>query len=381
MTEQPSHVLVSFCNVTGGAPTLALVNVVSGSASVLRVPDDVSRRGGISGTLLTSRYLFAVLPNTMTMSPNRPSSLLVFDRRDLTLLTDHAFSSIVDAHSLLAIDGGLLVVSTGTDEVTRVRLEGAEVVAEEVVWRMDANGPRADVHHLNAICSRGGELLVSGFGKKTGDTWSTAGSGFIVNITSGETIATGIGHPHSIIDVDGTMAYCESSTATLRMMGGARSQQLPGYPRGVCLAGDRLMVGTSQGRRTSKSTGLTNRADPGTTAGRCAVVMLALPNLTIERVVYLDDLAFELYDLQAVETIAGWPVVEETEWRKSRSTGLQAAYEACAATITWLHTEVSARDADITQLHREVALRDRTIAELHREVAVRDQRIREFVRP
>jgi hypothetical protein len=109
--------------------------------------------------------------------------------------------------------------------------------------------------------------------------------------------------------------------------------------------------------------------------------MLALPSLAIERVVYLDDLAFELYDLQAVGTIAAWPVVEETEWRKSRSTGLQAAYEACAATTTWLHTEVSARDAEITQLHREVALRDRTIAELHREVAVRDQRIREFVRP
>jgi hypothetical protein len=332
----------------------------------------------VSGIALSNRHVFAVTANTAgraSRDPAGPSGLLVFDRRDLTLLAEHVFSSVFDAHSVLALDGELLVVSTGTDEITRVRLDGPNVVSEEVLWRMDVHGPRADVHHLNAICSRRGEVLVSGFGKKTGHLWSTATAGFIVSVTTGERLAMGIGHPHSLIDVEETLAYCESSTATVRLLGKNRAQQLPGYARGLCRVGDRLLVGTSRGRQTSKSTGLTTRADPGMPVGCCAVVTLRLPSLDIERVVDLDELAFELYDLQPVSDVAQWPVTEEAEWRKNLVTGLRAGYEERDATVSWLHAEVSVRDAEIARLHREVAERDRVITWLHGEAAERDHTI------
>jgi hypothetical protein len=196
---------------------------------------------------------------------------------------------------------------------------------------------------------------------------------------TGERIGEGLGHPHSILDIDGTLAYCESSTASV-VVGGSRSEQLPGYPRGLCRVGDRLLVGTSRGRKVSKSTGITNRADPGAPAGRCSVTTLALPGLAIERVDDLDELALEIYDLQPVSDAAAWPVVAETEWLKSRLVGLQERYEEHDGTVTWLHTEVAARDAEIVRLHSEVARRDASIAELQRDVADRDERLRMFAR-
>jgi uncharacterized protein DUF4915 len=378
VADHASHVLVSFCNVTPGAPSLARLNLATGGVHVLRVPDDVSLRGGVSGIALTNHYVFAVTTRTTmagrgSRGPGEASSLLVFDRSDLSLLSDYVFSSVFDAHSVQASDTEVLVVSTGTDEIIRVQLDGPRVVSEDVIWRMDVGGPRSDVHHLNAICSRGGEVLVSGFGRKTSHTWSTATEGFILSVTTGERLATGIGHPHSLIDVDGTLAYCESSTETVRLLGEDRSRRVPGYARGLCRVGDRLLVGTSKGRQTSKSTGLTNRADPGIPAGCCAVVTITLPSLDIERVLHLDDLAFEIYDLRPVSGTAQWPVVEEAEWRKSLVAGLQAAYEESDATVSWLHTEVSIRDAEVARLHREVAERDRTITWLSGEVANRDR--------
>jgi hypothetical protein len=258
----------------------------------------------------------------------------------------------------------------------RLTLRGAHIVREDVLWRPDPAGPRSDVHHLNALGSWRGRLVCSGFGKKVDPLWSSAANGFIVDIETGERLASGIGHPHTLIDVGSTLAYCESSTSTIRLLDTGAMQQVPGYARGLCVIGDRLFAGTSRGRRTSnRSDTLTNRGDPGKPAGCCSLVELRLETLDIHRVIDLDLLGWEIYDLQPVSGITGWPIADDLHWRDSCIHGVRADFEARDQTVSWLHSEVAIRDSEVTRLHREVAERDRTIEYLHREVADRDRTV------
>src|SRR5262249_32370546 len=160
---------------------------------------------------------------------------------------------------------------------------GPDVIGEEVFWRPEPNGPRTDMHHLNALCCRRGDLLVSGFGKKVDRFWRSARDGFIVNVTRGQKLTSGIYHPHSLITLGDTIIYCESGLLTVRALAGGRIRQLPGYTRGLCCIGNDLYVGTSSRRSISKSTGA--NVDPGPADGppdRCTISRLALESFTVE---------------------------------------------------------------------------------------------------
>lgn len=369
MAHDATHILISFCNVTTGAPSLALFDIAGGGVHVLRVPAELAAQDP-RGIAVSDRYVFVATgrpksTGRASRGSAGPSGLFVLDRNDLSLISSHVCKNVVDAHSLYAGDGELVVTSTGTDELVRMPLRGPDVIGEEVLWRPDPAGPRADVHHLNALCSWHGKLVVSGFGRKVGQLWNSAADGFIADVASGERLATGIGHPHSLIELDDTLAYCESATATIRLLGNVNVREVPGYARGLCRVGDRLFAGTSKGRRTSKSTGaLTNRGDPGTPAGHCSLVQLRLGSLEIERVVDLDLLSWEIYDLQPISGVERWPVLEEVEWRDSFIVGIRTDYEERDQTVSWLHSEVGIRDSEITRLHREVADRDRIVEHL-----------------
>jgi hypothetical protein len=378
VTDSATHILVSLCNQSTGAPSLAIVDIKSGDVQVLRLPVALAAEDA-RGIALSDRYVFVTTgrprsKGRASRDSTGRSHLFVLGRHDLALVSSHVCEHIVDAHSLRAGDDHVEIVSTGSDEVMRLRLSGPHVIAEEVVWRPDPEGPRADIHHLNGICSWRGDVVVSGFGRKTDRLWSSAADGFIACLGSGERLATGIGQPHSVVDLDGTLAYCESSTGTIRLLGRKEIGRVPGYARGICRVGDRLFVGTSKGRHVSKSSGvLTNRADPGTPAGHCSLVRLRIDTLTTERVIDLDLLSWEIYDLLAVSGVENWPVVDEIKWRDSFIVGVRADYEERDQALSWLHTEAGARDLEVTRLHEEVAERDRIVESLHREVAERDR--------
>jgi hypothetical protein len=374
------HVLVSFCNVARGGPVLAIVDVATGEVRVLDVPERLSCLAGITGLTVLGRYLFAVTSRSNptgrgSVDPPGPSLLLAFDRTDLRLLHEHKCSTVFDAHSLWAWENELYVVSTGTDAVVRLGLRGPEVIAEQVRWRPDPAGPAADVHHLNAICSWGGRLVVSGFGPKADLPWSSATDGFIVDVATGESVVSGVSHPHSLTEVDGALAYCESSSRAVRLVGRSGEQRLPGYARGMCRVGDRLFVATSRARRVSKSTGaLTSLHDAGAELqGGCTLIRLTDDTLAIEEVINLEAYGGEIYDLLSVSAVQQWPIADEIAWRNAALRGLRESFDERDSTISALHIEVAQRDRTVGSLHQEVAKRDRTIAWLHGEVAARDQ--------
>jgi hypothetical protein len=199
------------------------------------------------------------------------------------------------------------VVSTGTDEVLALEMDGDQVASQRVFWRPDPSLVRNDHHHLNAIAVHDGALLVSGFGRKPsdGDRWSAARQGFIYNITRECDLVRGIYQPHSVISMGGELGYCESPHRAARLPGGRSTVDLPGYSRGLCAFGDRLFVATSQGRTRSKSTGeINNPSATGIPSGTTGVFRLNPDDLSVEAGVDLGLNAPEIYDLLAWKATA-----------------------------------------------------------------------------
>ncbi|MCA1597009.1 MAG: TIGR03032 family protein, partial [Chloroflexi bacterium] len=258
------------------------------------------------------RYLYAAL--------REPAGLLVLDRKDLSLLNCHWLEGARDAHSLCLHNGSVFLVSTGTDEVIRLKMNGPEVAAADVFWRPDPAAEKADLHHLNSICSWQGDLYVSGFGEKTGERWASARGGFVLNISAGYSVATGLFHPHSLLPTEDGIAFCESPAGAVRLSGGPVLQSLPGYIRGLCRSEGRLFVGASACRHRSRSAGVILAPEARLSSGEgtdhrggCAVYRLAEESLEVEQTISLETFGDEIYDLLPVEDTRCWPLSPRSE--------------------------------------------------------------------
>jgi hypothetical protein len=208
---------------------------------------------------------------------------------------------IQDGHSILAKDGYLYVVSTGTDSVIRYTLSPLGVDAPQEVWRASESG--VDTHHINSIIEWDGNLVISAFGPKDGTLWASASNGYIHDITRDIRVKSGIYHPHSLCTRGERLYYCESARGLFCSLEGPIFP-LPGYARGVCwLADDLVCVGSSIGRRVSKSTGLiANPADPGDPTGTCSITIVRVGNgnYKVENRINLEWFGPEVYDLLTI---------------------------------------------------------------------------------
>ncbi len=353
------YILVSFCNVIPGAPTLGLLDSTTLQFQVVQpsIPEELRRCVGITGLATAGRYLYAVVQEPDSLRPNGvpgPPSLLIMNW-DLQIVNHYIFRWARDVHSICVRGDELYAVSTGTDEVIKLELRGTLVVSETVYWRPVPGGSREDVHHLNSIGWSHGSLLVSGLGRKSDGFWSSAKEGFIVDIIQSATVACKIYHPHSLLELAGVIAYCESSRMSVRTLGSDRVQTLPGYTRGLCLAEGKIYVGTSIGREISKSTGIMNNpTDPGTPRGQCSVVRLSPDDLSVEQTIDLTSYAREIYDLLPIQEIGRWPIVAESVWRDRTIRELESALDERTAWSKRAASEVIEREARLRELQRQL---------------------------
>lgn len=221
--------------------------------------------------------------------------VFAFDQASLAPLWHQALPESHDVHSI-AIEGQYAyIVSTGTDEVIRYRVMPDAFVDPHVAWT--PSGAGKDTHHLNSVTSHQGEIFVTGFGPKKSERWSSADDGYIFNLTQGHYVKMGLYHPHTIVSHNGALYYCDSSRAAFASMDGPLVE-LKGYVRGACFSGKSVVhIGTSMGRKVSKSTGIVNNpADDGENWGFCGITRYDLRSKTTS-IMDLSEYGQEIYDV------------------------------------------------------------------------------------
>jgi len=315
------NILVSFCNTvdTPGYPNLGLLNTVTKDFSIIDLPEEIPQTGML-GLAVSDKYLFVGLQHSEggDGAYQSPPALLIVDRKKFTLVGTYLFHLVKDVHSFLLDEEAslLYVVSTGTDEIIVLTLGGSNVIDEKVFWRPEPDGQRKDIHHLNSIYKWHGELYVSGFGKKEiEDDWGSAHDGFIMNITTGKKIVSGLEQPHSIAVINNEMAFCESRTKKLRFLNREESLELPGYTRGLCELNGKAYVGTSASRKKSKSTGRALVISEENVTG-CTISSILLDKLQLEYTWDLNDYGIEIYEFMIIDETNQWPLLPPRNYRE-----------------------------------------------------------------
>ena len=302
-------ILVSFCNLNSPeSPRLAVFEPLSNSLFPLEVPNVFPVCKGITGLAASDESIYVTSQHS-TICPN--GLLLVFKRKDFSLVHIYRFQRVKDAHSLCWSNNRLLVVSTGTNEIIEIQLNSGEVTSEIAIWRPDGVCSSCDTYHLNAICDTSGGLVVSAFGKKLGDSWESVKRGFLYNLTQGEVLCSGLFHPHSVNELEqGKLIFCESQKGTVQILNGTQSPDLRGYSRGLCKVGENLFVGISMRRQISRSSGrpIGDGAHVDKGATRCAIANLSARTLRVLSTYYIPLESCEIYDLLPIEYGMDWPL-------------------------------------------------------------------------
>lgn len=182
------------------------------------------------------RLLRGLQPDTLRIYGPGPLQL-----EKLDLLID-------DIHDVIEHDSSLYVVGTTKNVVVRLDLQGN--LCER--WQLPGED---DSSHVNCIALWNGRLVLSCFGEfreHRGYKGTTAESGCIRALTSGEIVVHGLSQPHSLTPCGETLLVANSEKHELREYSPdgslLRSTDLGGYTRGICVHEGVIFVGLSSRR-------------------------------------------------------------------------------------------------------------------------------------
>lgn len=288
------YLLISFCNKQkdNGYPSLAIIETSTREFKWLYIPE-------ISAT--NSRGLTQDKENIYVGFQSETVGIAIIRKENLELKQVVYLNKLHDIHSICFHSNNIYLVSTGTDTVYKLEFDQNLDLTDKpkIFWTPEGSIGKSDTHHINSLCSYGDELYVSAFGTKKGELWQTAENGYIFNITKNKRVLENIYHPHSLQIKNGNYYYCESSSRTVFKNETKIGRLNTGYTRGLCISDNKMYIGSSTGRKRSKSTNLINNfKDNGLIEPCCEVNQIRVKNT--EQIVNFLEWQDEIYDIMEV---------------------------------------------------------------------------------
>lgn len=300
IVPKPGDLLVSVCNVAAYPRHSCLLFVDLQDGRVNPVDVGAGSNWLVSGCGICADDTFIY---HLTVAQHEFASwLTVMDRATLEFVYAQRLGEVIDGHSIVRYQDGLLVASSGTDEIISYRLDGHKAVEPSTFW--SPTGAHKDTHHVNSVTVADGDVVCSAFGPKDDRGWATAKNGYLFNVTQDLQLTSGLQQPHSIAWHEGELFFCNSQCGSVNTLDRVVTT-LDGYSRGLAFARDRRMyAATSVARHpvTSSNDGAVfgNPSDPGEFAGRSSIVaFLEGPEKCAD--LTMVDYAREIYDLWVFE--------------------------------------------------------------------------------
>jgi uncharacterized protein (TIGR03032 family) len=134
--------------------------------------------------------------------------------------------------------------------------------------------------------------------------------GVVLDIASGEVVASGLSMPHSPRWHDGQLYILQSGTGEFGQVDLDTGQFdpicfLPGFPRGVGFIGNHAVIGVSKPRdKTFEGLPLEDRLRDEGMAPRCQIAVVNLTSGDIEHALMIDGAIGELYDVVTLPNVA-----------------------------------------------------------------------------
>lgn len=201
-----------------------------------------------TGICVYEDRLFRCIQNSI----DTPLKMVVYSRQGKASVE---LPDIRDVHDILAYDGKLFVVSTGTNEVFELSADSYEVIN-----RFKFKG-KGDAWHLNCLEVYDGSLLLTAFGKfrrHRGYKGKTTGKGIALDLFTGKIILKGLSQPHSPKIIDGKLFMCDSEKKTVERIDleteSRTSIEFDNYTRGIAFSGEYIFVGISSSRNIEQET-------------------------------------------------------------------------------------------------------------------------------
>lgn len=304
--------------------------------------------------------------------------LTVIDLEAQKTVAQRELTRVVDAHDLVFRSGYFYVVSCGTNEIYKLAFDGELIGEEELFWQVPDEPYDADTVHLNGLAFGTADIVASCFGhREENGQWGTKGK--LIDVRSGELILDGLRQPHSPTIVDEVLYYAESAAGKIGMLrnsgdGWALERELivDGYPRGLAVWEDSLLVGISTHRNLSRSRRRL-LGESVSAIANSAILQVDRASLTLKHDYNISLVGNEVYDVLPVRT--NLPLYPEPVAAQDRMREMQSTVEKLIDQRQQLTSELEVKTITIASLKSDVEELHRT-AELERE-AVRST-IRDF---
>ena len=239
-------------------------------------------------------------------SIDTPLKLIVYGKEEPQTLV---FPEIRDVHDILAHDGKIYLVSSGSNEIFEVSSESYEILA-----RHKFRG-KGDAWHLNCLEVYENRLVVSAFGKfrrHRGYKGRTRGAGILLDLFSGEVILEGLSQPHSPKVIDGFFYICDSEKKGLNRIDMRTREttviEFENYTRGISFSDEHIYVGISSSRNIDQESKTSK--------------VVVLDRLTLER---MDDIPLEYGEIYGVSAVPENMELDFGETANSVVGGLQSS--------------------------------------------------------